>query len=61
MTGAFGEEKYASPPPIRPPERHGFKRVVTRKEWYGTHSHSERSPWANDGDTAPVHVSIHVL
>jgi hypothetical protein len=63
MASASGEENAPiPPPPVRPPERHRFKSVVTCEEWYGKHSgHSVRSPRANDGDTARPRVSIHVL
>jgi hypothetical protein len=39
MAGASGlEDVSINQPPLRPPERRGFKHVVTREERYGKHS-----------------------
>jgi hypothetical protein len=58
--GASDEENAPiPPPPVRPPERRGFMRVVTHEERYGKHSgHSVRSPRVNDGDTARPRVAV---
>jgi hypothetical protein len=62
-TGGSGlEDVSVKQPPIRPPERHGLKRVVTREEQYGKHSgHPASSRGVNDGDTDRPCVSIHSL
>jgi hypothetical protein len=62
-TGGSGlEDASMNQPPIRPPERHGFKRVVTREERYGKHcGHPARSQEVNDGHTDHPCVSIQSL
>jgi hypothetical protein len=63
MTGASGlEDASVNQPPLRPPERCGFKCVVTHEERYDKHSGQPvRSPGVNDGDTDRPRVSIHAL